>query len=179
MTAGKVRAVGLSNETPWGVMRFLALSEAGLGPRVVSVQNPYCFLNRSFDTRLAEVVLREDCGLLAYAPLGAGMLTGKYLDGAQPPDARCTLWPHNTRYLGPRAEAATRAYLELARGHGLDPAQMALAFVTSRAFTTATIIGATNMAQLETNIAGAQLSLPEAALEGIEEIHKSHTYPCP
>lgn len=119
--SGKVRTFGLSNETPWGVMRCLALAEAGKGPRAVSVQNPYSFLNRSFETRLAEIAIREDCGLLAYAPLGAGTLSGKYLNGQKPAGARLTRWPHNTRYQGSRAEAAVAAYVGLAQEAGLDP----------------------------------------------------------
>ncbi len=177
--SGRVRLVGVSNETPWGLQRFLGLAEAGRGPRMVSIQNPYSFLNRSFEAGLAEMAIREDCGLLAYAPLGAGTLTGKYLNGARPEGARLTLHPQNRRYQGPRAEAAIAAYRDLAARHGLDPAQMALAYVTSRPFTTATIIGATRMAQLETNIASAELELAPDVLDAVEEIHKDHTYPCP
>lgn len=177
--AGKLRTIGLSNETPWGAMRFLTLAEAGKGPRPVSIQNPYSLLNRSFEVRLAEIALREDCGLLAYAPLGAGTLTGKYLDGRKPEGARLTLWPNNRRYQGERAEKAVRAYVELARAHGLDPAQMAIAFVASRPFVTATILGATSVEQLETDIAAADLELPQEVLDGLEEIHKIYTYPCP
>jgi aryl-alcohol dehydrogenase-like predicted oxidoreductase len=177
--AGKVRAVGVSNETPWGVMRFLALAEAGRGPRIASIQNPYSLLNRSFETRLAEVALRETCGLLAYAPLGAGTLTGKYLNGRRPPGARLTLWPDNRRYQGAQAEAAVAAYGDLARHCGLDAAQMALAFVLSRPFLTAAIIGATTLDQLRSNIAAAELSLPPEAVAGLERIHALHTYPGP
>ena len=177
--AGKARTVGLSNETPWGVMRFLTLAEAGNGPRVASVQNPYSLLNRSFEPRLAEVALREDCGLLAYAPLAAGTLSGKYLNGQRPGGARLTLWPENRRYQGPRAEAAIAAYRDLAVAHGLDPVQMALAFVVSRPFLTAAIIGATTLDQLRTNIAAKDLELGPEVLDGIEEIHRVYTYPCP
>ena len=177
--SGRVRQVGISNETAWGVQRLLQLAESGRGPRMVSIQNPYSFLNRSFEVGLAEVAVREDCGLLAYAPLGAGTLTGKYLGGAKPAGARLTLNPQNRRYQGPRAEAAIAAYRDLAAKHGLDPAQMALAYVTSRPFTTATIIGATKMAQLKTNVASAEMTLAPEALDAIEEIHKDHTYPCP
>ena len=176
---GKARAVGLSNETPWGVMRFLALAEAGRGPRVVSVQNPYSLLNRSFETRLAEVALREDCGLLAYAPVAAGALTGKYLNGQRPAGARMTLFPNNRRYFGEQAEAATAAYVALAREHGLDPAQMALAYVLGRPFLTAAIVGATNLVQLENSIAAKDLVLSEEVLNAIESLHKIYTYPCP
>ena len=177
--SGKVRYVGLSNETAWGVMRFLDLAAAGQGPRVVSVQNPYSFLNRSFEVGLAEVAIREDCGLLPYAPLGAGTLTGKYLDGRTPAGARLTLYPTNRRYQGPRAEAAIAAYVRLAGESGLDPAQMALAYVMSRRFVTATIIGATQMDQLQTNSAAASVELRPDVIESIEAIHAEHTYPCP
>jgi aryl-alcohol dehydrogenase-like predicted oxidoreductase len=177
--AGKVRHIGVSNEMPWGVMRYLALAEAGLGPRIVSIQNPYSFLNRSFEVRLAEIALREDCGLLAYAPLAAGTLTGKYLNGARPAGARRTLWPDNRRYQGPHADAATQAYVALARAQGLDPAQMALAWVLKQPFLTAAIIGATSIAQLETDIGAASLDLAPDVLERIEEIHRIYTYPCP
>lgn len=177
--AGKLRSVGLSNETPWGVMRFLGLSVAGRGPRMAAIQNPYSLLNRSFETRLAEVAIREDCGLLAYAPLAAGALTGKYLNGQQPAGARLTLFPQNTRYRGPRAEAAIVAYVDLARQHGLDSAQLALAYVISRPFLTSAIIGATSVAQLENNLGALDLNLSDEVLDGIEEIHKTYTYPCP
>jgi len=177
--AGKVRQVGLSNETPWGVMTFLALAQAGRGPRVASVQNPYSLLNRSFETRLAEVALREDCGLLAYAPIAAGVLTGKYLNGQRPAGARMTLHPDNRRYFGEQAEAATAAYVALAREHGLDPAQMALAFVLARPFLTSAIIGASDLGQLRNNLAAKDLVLPREVLDAIEAIHKIYTYPCP
>jgi aryl-alcohol dehydrogenase-like predicted oxidoreductase len=177
--AGKVRTIGVSNERPWGVMRFLGLAEAGRGPRIVSIQNPYSLLNRSFETSLAEVATRESCSLLAYAPLGAGTLTGKYLNGQRPAGARRTLWPDNLRYQGEHADAAVAAYVDLSRASGLDPAQMALAFVLSRPFVTSAIIGATTMAQLRNSIAAAQVTLPPDVLAGIESIHRLHTYPCP
>jgi aryl-alcohol dehydrogenase-like predicted oxidoreductase len=159
--------------------RFLGLAEAGGGPRVVSIQNPYNFLNRSFETGIAEIAIREDCGLLAYAPLGAGILTGKYLNGQAPAGARLTLFPANTRYRGPQGEAAVAAYVELARDHGLEPAQMALAFVLSRRFLTAAILGATSVDQLKTDIAAADVTLSQDVLDEIEAIHKVYTYPCP
>ena len=177
--SGKVRAVGLSNETAWGAMRFLALAEGGRGPRMVSIQNPYSLLNRSFEVGLAEVALREQCGLLAYSPLAMGVLSGKYLGGAEPPGARLSIYPQFQRYRGPQAEAAAAAYVALARDHGLDPAQMALAFVTSRPFVTSTIIGATGLEQLATNIASVDVTLSKEVLDGIEAIHHVYTYPCP
>jgi len=177
--AGKVRCVGLSNENPWGVMRFLALAGQGRGPRVVSVQNPYSLLNRSFETRLAEVSIREEVGLLAYAPLAAGTLSGKYLNDQWPAGARRTLWPGNKRYQGAQADRATAAYLEIARDHGLDPAHLALAFVLRQRFLGAAIIGATSMAQLKTDIGAAKVSLTDDVLQAIEEVHRLYTYPCP
>ena len=176
---GMVRQIGISNESAWGAMRYLALADAGKGPRMVSIQNAYSLLNRSFEVGLAEVAMRENCGLLAYSPLGMGVLSGKYLDGAEPPGARLTVYKHFKRYRTPSGVAATAAYVKLAREHGLDPAQMALAFVTSRPFVTANIIGATTMEQLKSNIASAGVTLSAEVLEGIEAIHRAHTYPCP
>jgi len=177
--AGKVRHVGLSNENPWGVMRFVTGAEQGKGPRVASIQNPYSLLNRSFETRMAEVAIREDVGLLAYAPIAAGTLTGKYLNDQWPAGARRTLWPDNRRYQGPQADKATAAYVQLARDHGLDPAALALAFVLRQRFLTSAIIGATTLDQLKTDIGAATVSLGDDLLAALEDIHKRYTYPCP
>ncbi|WP_275289281.1 NADP(H)-dependent aldo-keto reductase [Halomonas elongata] len=177
--AGKVRAVGLSNETPWGVMRALHLADRLGLPRVASVQNPYSLLNRSFEVGLAEIAHREGVGLLAYSPLGFGVLSGKYLDGARPEGARLTLYERFKRYTSPQAEQATRAYVDIAREHGLDPAQMALAFVNSRPFLTSNIIGATSMAQLESNLASESLRLSDEVLDAIEAVHRRLPNPCP
>ncbi|MEX0697028.1 MAG: NADP(H)-dependent aldo-keto reductase [Dongiaceae bacterium] len=177
--AGKVRHVGLSNETAWGTMRHLAAAEAGRGPRMVSVQNPYNLLNRSFEVGLAEVAAREQCGLLAYSPLGMGVLSGKYLDGAAPAGARLTRFGHFRRYRGPQADAATAAYVALARERGLDPARLALAFVNGRTFVTSTIIGATDLDQLAADIASIELRLDRDVLDAIDAIHARYTYPCP
>lgn len=177
--AGKIRHVGVSNETPWGVMKCLALAEQHGLPRVVSVQNPYSLLNRSFEVGLAEVAHREHTGLLAYSPLGFGVLSGKYIDGARPAGARLTLYENYTRYSNPQAQAATYEYVQLAREHGLDPAQMALAYVTSRPFLTSNIIGATTLEQLAANLASAELSLSREVLAGIEAIHQRHPSPSP
>lgn len=176
---GKIRHIGLSNETPWGVMKFLQLAERGLGPRVVSIQNPYSLLNRSFEVGLAEIAHREQVGLLAYAPIAAGALSGKYLDGQRPPGARMTLFPDNRRYFTPQGEEATRRYVALARNHGLDPAQMAHAFVLSRPFLTSSIIGATTMEQLKIAIGSLSVRLSQEVLDEIEKIHQDFTYPCP
>ena len=174
-----MRHIGLSNDTPWGVMRFLRASEQRHWPRVVSVQNPYSLLNRSFEVGLAEVALREQVGLLAYSPTGFGVLSGKYLNGQQPAGARITLWPNYSRYTSPQAIAATQAYVELAQQHELDPVQMALAYVNSREFVTSTIIGATSIAQLSSNIASTELVLSEEVMQGIEAIHTQHPNPSP
>lgn len=177
--AGKVRHIGVSNETPWGVAQFLRLADERGWPRIVSIQNPYSLLNRSFEVGLAEFVHREDVGLLAYSPLGFGVLSGKYLDGARPPGARLTLFNRFRRYTGEAGHAAVRDYVKLARRHGLDPAQMALAYVNTRPFLTSTIIGATTLAQLRDDIASIDLRLSDEVLAGIEAIHAAHPNPCP
>ncbi|WP_462381529.1 NADP(H)-dependent aldo-keto reductase [Pseudomonas sp. Marseille-QA0892] len=177
--AGKIRHVGLSNETPWGLMHCLHLSETRELPRVASIQNPYSLLNRTFEVGLAEVAIREQAGLLAYSPLAFGMLSGKYDKGAKPDGARLTLFERFQRYNNPESIAATTRYVNLAREHGLDPAQMALAFVTSRPFVTSNIIGATSLSQLESNLASADLTLSEEVITGIESIHKQQPNPAP
>jgi aryl-alcohol dehydrogenase-like predicted oxidoreductase len=177
--AGKVRHIGLSNETPWGAMRFLQLAEELNLPRAVSVQNPYSLLNRSFEIGMAEVAHREDLGLLTYSPLGFGVLSGKYLGGNQPAGARLTLYNRFQRYRGRRGRLATESYVSLARSQGLDPAQMALAYAASRPFVTSVIIGATTMEQLASNIQSINLSLSPVVLSGIEEIHQDNPNPCP
>ncbi len=175
---GKVRHVGVSNETPWGMMEYLRLARERDWPRIVSIQNPYNLLNRSFEVGLAEMAIRERVGLMAYSPMGFGVLSGKYLDSA-PANARITLFPRFARYSNAHGVEATRAYVELARAHGLSPAQMALAFVNSRPFLTSSIIGATSMAQLKEDIESAELVLGDEVLEAIETIHTRHPNPCP
>jgi aryl-alcohol dehydrogenase-like predicted oxidoreductase len=176
---GRIRHVGLSNETPWGTMQYLRLAERHGLPRVASIQNPYNLLNRSFEIGLAEFAHREHTGLLAYSPLGFGTLTGKYLDEAHPEGARLTRYPRFGRYLGEQAVAATRAYVELARERGLSPAALALAFVNSRPFVTADIIGATSRDQLEENLASTEVRLDEETLAAIEAIHARSPNPAP
>ncbi len=177
--AGKVRHIGISNEAPWGVTRHLNLSEVKGLPRIASIQNPYNLLNRSFEIGLAEIACREQVGLLAYSPLAFGVLSGKYLHDKHPSDARLTLFEHYTRYSGSEAESATAAYINVANQLGIDPAQMALAFIRQQSFVCATIIGATNMAQLESNIASHEITLSDACLADIERIHRQHPNPCP
>ena len=179
IAAGKIRHIGLSNETPWGTMKFLQLAD-GLGlARAVSIQNPYNLLNRTFEVGLAEVAIREQCGLLAYSPLAFGMLSGKYADGARPEGARITRFSRFTRYTNPQSQTACARYVALAREHGLDPAQMALAFVTRQPFVTSNIIGATSLEQLESNLGSIDLQLSTEVLEGIEAIHREQPNPAP
>jgi aryl-alcohol dehydrogenase-like predicted oxidoreductase len=177
--AGKIRHFGLSNETPWGTHRFLHLAQTHGLPRAVSIQNPYNLLNRSFEIGLAEMAIREQIGLLAYSPLAFGMLTGKYENGARPADGRLTLFDRFQRYNNPQAVSATARYVALAREHGLDPSQMALAYVTSRPFVTSNIIGATNLEQLAINLGSIDVSLSDEVITGIEAIHVSQPNPAP
>jgi|TARA_B110000503_G_scaffold124831_1_gene191764 aryl-alcohol dehydrogenase-like predicted oxidoreductase len=177
--AGKIRHLGLSNETPWGVAEFLRVSrEAGLA-RVVSIQNPYSLLNRTFEVGLAEFAHREQVGLLAYSPLAMGLLSGKYRHGAKPEGSRLSLFTRFQRYNSTLAENTTEQYLTIADQFGLDPSQMALAYVSSRAFVTSNIIGATNLAQLATNIDSAELTLSDEVLSAIEAVHAAQPNPCP
>lgn len=176
---GKVRHIGISNETPWGVSEYLRLSRERDLPRIQTIQNPYSLLNRSFEVGLSEFSHREGIGLLAYSPLAFGALSGKYLGGVWPEGARLTLFKRFSRYNGDHAEAAIAAYVALAREHGLDPAQMALAFVTGQPFVVSNIIGATSLEQLRSNLASAELTLSVAVQKQIEQIHARHTIPCP
>ncbi len=171
--AGKVRHVGLSNESAWGTMRFLFENERHGLPRVQSVQNAYNLLNRTYDTAMAEIWLREGVGLMAYSPLAQGFLSGKYLDGAKPPGARTTLFNRGQRYQKPGSEDAVRDYVTLARELGVDASQLAIAFVTSRPFVTSNIIGATSMAQLKNDLASVNLVITpdiEARLDAIHQL---------
>jgi aryl-alcohol dehydrogenase-like predicted oxidoreductase len=177
--AGKIRYIGLSNETPWGMMQFISVAKAMNLPVISSIQNPYSLLNRTYEIGCAEISYRENVPLLAYSPLGFGVLSGKYLQNNAPPTARMSLWPHYARYSNQKAIQATQAYVDLAVQHQLDPAQMALAYVNSRAFVAATIIGATNMQQLKTNIGSEQLMLSDEVVTAIEEIHKAIPNPAP
>ena len=177
--AGKIRHVGLSNETPWGMHRFLQLAETRGWARVVSIQNPYNLLNRTFEIGLAEMAIRENVGLLAYSPLAFGVLSGKFLNGARPPQSRVVRWSRFARYNGDIAERTTASYVEIACKHGLDPAQMALAFVNRQRFLTSNLIGATTMEQLRTNLDSADLHLSEEVMKEIESVHRAQPNPCP
>lgn len=183
--AGKVRHVGCSNESAWGAMKYLSLSDAHNLPRMQSIQNPYSLLTRQFEVGLAEVAHREDLGLLAYSPLGFGTLSGKYLDengemkADLPEGARITLFPDYARYTKPQGIKATAAYVKLAKDNGLDPSQMALAYVLSKPFVTSCIIGATSMEQLKINIGAKDVTLSDEVMKEIEKIHTIYTYPAP
>jgi aryl-alcohol dehydrogenase-like predicted oxidoreductase len=177
--SGKVRHIGLSNETPWGLHRYLQRAEARGLPRVVSIQNPYSLLNRSFEVGLAEMAIKEHVGLLAYSPLGFGVLTGKYLGGAKPAGSRLERWSRFARYSGPQGLEATEAYVQIARRFGLDPAQMALAFVNRQPFVTSTLIGATTMEQLDVNLASVGVRLSDEVMAAIDVVHQVHPNPCP
>jgi aryl-alcohol dehydrogenase-like predicted oxidoreductase len=177
--AGKIRHVGLSNESAWGTMTFLKHADIRGLPRVESVQNAYNLLNRTYETALAEVSMREKVGLLAYSPLAQGFLTGKYLNGARPAGARTTLFDRSQRYQTPGAEPAIEKYVALAQEFGLDPAQMALAFVNTRPFVTSSIIGATSLEQLKTDIGSIDVTITPELEKRIDAIHLVHTNPCP
>lgn len=177
---GKIRHVGLSNETPWGVMRYLEESKVHASlPRMITIQNPYNLLNRLFEVGNAEVAHREKIGLLAYSPLGFGVLSGKYLGGMQPATARITLFPQYNRYSSEPAVRATEKYHKLAQDNDISMAQMALAYVNSRPFLTSNIIGATSMRQLRENIESINLKLSDEVLAGIEAIHNEIPNPSP
>ncbi|EIU7613607.1 NADP(H)-dependent aldo-keto reductase [Vibrio vulnificus] len=177
--AGKVRYIGVSNETPWGVMTLLRLAEKHDLPRIVSIQNPYNLLNRSFEVGLSEISHYEGVQLLAYSPMAFGTLSGKYLDGARPKGARCTLFERFQRYFTPQGLEATNAYVSLARDYGLDPAQMALAFVNQRPFVASNIIGATTLDQLKANIESLNVKLEDEVLNKIQQIGTTYSNPCP
>lgn len=177
--AGRIRHIGLSNESAWGTMRYLAAAERLGLPRVVSIQNAYNLVNRTFETALAEIAHREQVGLLAYSALGQGYLTGKYRDGALPAGARKTLFDRLQRYEKPGAEGAINAYLDLAAELGVSPAQLAIAFVLSRPFTTSVILGATSIGQLEHALDAAELAITPEIEARITEIYQHRGSPCP
>lgn len=176
--AGKIRHIGLSNETSWGTGKFLELSKTNNQARVQSVQNAYNLLNRAYEYSLAEYAHREDCGLLAYSPLAQGVLSGKYLNGARPEGARGTLFGRLDRYETPGAEAATTKYVQIAKDFGVDAAQMANQFVTTRSFVASNIFGATTMEQLKSVVSSVNLDITEEMEAAIDAVHAVHTNPC-
>ena len=177
--SGKVRHIGISNETPWGLMQYLNLSKQYGWPRVVSVQNPYSLLNRTYEVGLAEFSQREKISLLAYSPLGFGVLTGKYLQTKNIANARLTLFEGYTRYSNKQAQAATKRYVQLAKKYQLTATQLALAYVNSRPFLGANIIGATSIEQLKENIESINVKLTQEIIDEIEIVHKEIPNPSP
>ena len=175
---GKIRHIGLSNETPWGIMKFLQIAKENNLPQMVSVQNVYNLVNRVFDVANSEVSIRENCGLLAYSPLAGGRLSGKYINDS-PENSRYTLWPNNfDRHHTKRGEIAISKYVDLANKHNIAPSTFANAFVNNRPFVTSNIIGATSMNQLKENIDSIDIVLSKKILNEIEDIHLSDPNPC-
>jgi aryl-alcohol dehydrogenase-like predicted oxidoreductase len=176
---GKIRNIGVSNETPWGLMRFLEESKKHNLPRMATIQNPYSLVNRSFEVGLSEVCHRENVGLLAYSPLAFGVLSGKFLNGANPPNARINLFPQFARYNSENTREATRRYHEIANDFGLTLTELSLAFVNQQPFLSSTIIGATTMEQLKENINTIKVTLDENVLAEIEKIQSIYPNPAP
>jgi aryl-alcohol dehydrogenase-like predicted oxidoreductase len=176
---GKIRHIGLSNETPWGIMQFLTLAKQYNLPVIASVQNPYNLINRSYEIGCAEISHRENVSLLAYSPLGFGVLSGKYLNSTPPKNSRITRWPHYSRYSSQQATMATKMYVDLATEYGWDPAQMALAFVNQQPFVATNIIGATTLEQLKNNIESVDLHLSDQLMTEINQIHQRYPNPAP
>ncbi|WP_169392137.1 MULTISPECIES: NADP(H)-dependent aldo-keto reductase [Psychrobacter] len=176
---GRIRAYGLSNDTAWGVMRYLWEAEKNNLIAPITIQNPYSLLNRLYEIGLAEISHRENIGLLAYSPLGFGVLSGKYLDGKRPKGARLSLYDRYDRYINEEAKRATQAYAKIAQDFDLDMAQMALAFVNSEPFVTSNIIGATTLDQLKSNIDSINLNLSDEVLAAIESVHQKIPNPSP
>jgi aryl-alcohol dehydrogenase-like predicted oxidoreductase len=179
VAAGKIRHWGLSNETPWGVMTFIREAEKIGLERPASIQNPYSLLNRTFEVGLAEVVHREQVGLLAYSPLAFGVLSGKYRNNHKPENGRLTLFKHFSRYTNEAAFAATEAYCKLAEERGISPTQMALQFVTTRPFVTSNIIGATTIEQLRENLESVNLPWDKELEKQLDAIHIRFPFPAP
>ncbi len=177
--SGKVRHVGISNENPWGMSRYLHLSEMHGLPRMASIQNPYNLLNRTFEVGLSEMAIREKCGLLAYSPMAFGLLSGKMHKKLDTPNDRWNQFPQMARYRSENSWEATARYLKIAEDNGMTLAEMSLAWVSSRPFVTSNIIGATNMDQLKENIGSAEIELSEDVLNAIEEVHKVIPNPAP
>jgi len=176
---GKVRCVGLSNETPWGLMKFLEISKKMNLPRMMSIQNVYNLVNRVFDIANSEVAIREQCGLLAYSPIAGGRLSGKYMNNQHPENARYTLWPARfSRHHTKKGEVAIEHYVILAKKYDIAPSTFANAFVNDRPFVTSNIIGATSLKQLKENIDSIEITLSKEILDEIQAIHLMDPSPC-
>lgn len=176
---GKIKHIGLSNETPWGIMRFLEESKHNNLPRIKTVQNPYNLLNRLYEGGSAEIGLRENVGLLAYSPMAFGVLSGKFLTGESHPNARLNLFPQYSRYNSSQCTEATKLYQEIARKNGLSLTELSLSFIEQQSFVTSTIIGATTMEQLKENIDTIQVTLSEEILNAIDEVQAIIPDPAP
>ena len=176
--AGKIRHIGISNESPWGLMRYLELSKKGL-PKAITIQNPYSLLTRVFEIGNSEMCMREEVGLLAYSPLGFGRLTGKYRGGHNLDKVRLTVFPNMARYNSDQSIEATEHYYQIAKNHGISLTQMALAFVNQQPFLTSNIIGATNLEQLQENIGSIDLTLSKEIMKEIEAVHNKIPNPAP
>ena len=176
--SGKIRSIGLSNDTSWGAMKFLEISKEKSFEKVVSIQNPYSLLNRSYEINMAEIAEMENIKLLAYSPLGFGMLTGKYIN-KKPKNSRLSLFNRFDRYSNKNSKNATIEYVEIAKKYNISPTQLALAFVNQQPFVASNIIGATNLSQLEENISSINITLDEEILSEIESIHSNQPNPAP
>ncbi len=176
---GKIKHVGLSNETPWGTMKYLQTAEQHNLPRMITIQNSYSLIHRGFETGMSEVSLRENIGLLAYSPLAFGVLSGKYINEKQPKNARVTLFPQLNRYSSPQIEKAVIAYQKIADKHNINLSQMALAYINQLPFVTSNIIGATKMEQLKENINSIHITLSQDVLKEIEQVHRVIPNPAP
>ena len=178
ISSGKIRQIGISNENPWALMKYLELSKKKL-PKTITIQNPYSLLNRLFEIGNSEICVRENVGLLAYSPLGFGVLSGKYLKGNMPADSRLKLFPNLSRFSSENSMKATKMYHAVSQKHGLSLTQMALSFVNSRSFVTSNIIGATKLNQLKENIESIKIDLNKDVLKDIDEVHKIIPNPAP
>ncbi|MFV5694068.1 NADP(H)-dependent aldo-keto reductase [Flavobacterium sp. LB3P122] len=176
---GKIKHIGLSNETPWGIMRFLEESKYHNLPKIKTIQNPYSLLNRLFEAGSAEICMKENVGLLAYSPMAFGVLSGKFLTGESHPNARINLFPQFSRYNSAQCAEATRLYQEIAKKNGLTLTELSLAFVEQQPFVTSTIIGATTLEQLKENIDTIGVSLSDEILQAIDEVHAVIPDPAP
>ena len=179
VNSGKIRYAGFSNETPWGMMKFLQVAKEKQFPRMMSIQNVYSLVNRVYDIAHSEVSIAENCGLLAYSPLAGGRLSGKYIGNNQPKNARYTLWPRRfDRHHTARGEVAIEKYVNIAKKYNIAPSTFANAFVNDRPFVTSNIIGATTMSQLKENINSIEISLSDEILKEIEDVHRFDPNPC-
>jgi aryl-alcohol dehydrogenase-like predicted oxidoreductase len=178
--AGTIRTIGLSNETPWGTMKYLQTANDHNLPRPVTIQNSYSLIHRGYEVGLSEVSMREDIGLLAYSPLAQGVLSGKYLDGKSPEGSRGNLFPRFiARYMGDGSSEAVKRYQEIAKNNGITLSELSLAFVNQLPFVTSNIIGATKMSQLKENIGSIHIELSEQTLQEIQEVHAMIPNPAP